>query len=291
LARERDSGVQTREAVARLERDLAGVRGEADARSKTLSHTQAEIEKALEEAQRTLAETTEELAAATGALAKARQTQTDAEARAEEAIEAQRLLQEQLDAALGDVKTRSKTSSRSQTDLEKSLKGTQRTLAETVEALAESQEALKAADARWEVAEQQLAALREATAEPSTAPPSDAPTSASAAGEAAYTGPARSARRVTMPDGLEVQIDGIPAKMVDLSLTGAQILVPAAIKPNRAAKLAILYGPEPITCKGKIMWARLEPGMRDGKLWYRGGILFTSSDQAALQALIASQEQ
>jgi hypothetical protein len=73
---------------------------------------------------------------------------------------------------------------------------------------------------------------------------------------------------------------------VDLSLTGAQILIPIALKPNRSTKLAIPCGEEAITCKGKIMWSRLEPGMRDGRLWYRGGILFNSPDATALQAFM-----
>jgi hypothetical protein len=91
-----------------------------------------------------------------------------------------------------------------------------------------------------------------------------------------------------MPDHTEVQIDGIPATMVDVSLTGAQILMPSALKPNRAVKLTIPHGDAVVTCKGKVMWSRLEPTMKGGQLWYRGGVLFTSSDGAALKAFIDS---
>jgi hypothetical protein len=97
-----------------------------------------------------------------------------------------------------------------------------------------------------------------------------------------------------MPDNTEVQIDGVSGRIVDLSLTGAQILLPTPLKPNRAIKLTIPQGDAAIACKGKVMWSRLEPGMIDGQLWYRGGILFSSPDAAALQefiVFITSQSQ
>src|SRR5204862_6076475 len=142
--------------------------------------------------------------------------------------------------------------------------------------------ALKAGEARWEVAEQQLEALRAAPPPPPSVSKvtasSSAPPKAPAAAEPEYKGPQRSAKRVAMPENFDVQIDGIPGRMVDVSLTGAQILVPTALKPNRAMKLTIPYGGEAvITCKGKIMWSRLEPSIKGGQLWYRGGVLFTST--------------
>src|SRR5205085_9724343 len=98
----------------------------------------------------------------------------------------------------------------------------------------------------------------------------------------------RSAKRVTMPDNVEVQIDGVPGRLVDVSLTGAQILLPATLKPNRVIKLSIPREDSAVICKGKVMWARLDPGMQGGQLWYRGGILFISSDEEALEAFIRS---
>ena len=92
-----------------------------------------------------------------------------------------------------------------------------------------------------------------------------------------------------MPANTEVQVDGITGTMVDVSLTGAQILMTSPLKPNRAMKLMIPYGDAVVTCKGKVMWSRLEPTMKDGQLWYRGGVLFTSSDKGALKAFIDSQ--
>ena len=92
-----------------------------------------------------------------------------------------------------------------------------------------------------------------------------------------------------MPEQIEIQIDGIAAKLIDLSITGAQILAPAALKPNRIMKLTIPHRNKVITCKGKIMWSKLETAIKTGgQLWYRGGLQFTASDQAAIEAFINS---
>jgi hypothetical protein len=185
------------------------------------------------------------------------------------------------------VEARSKRSSKTQTELEKSLKGTQRTLTETMDALTETKEALKAAEARWEVAEQQLSALRASAEAAGAAAPVSEPVEGDAA-QPVYKGPARSAKRIPMPENTEVQVDGLPGTMVDVSLTGAQILMPSPLKPNRAVKVMIPHGDAAVTCKGKIMWSRLEPTMKDGRLWYRGGVLFTSPDKTGLKAFIDS---
>jgi hypothetical protein len=92
-----------------------------------------------------------------------------------------------------------------------------------------------------------------------------------------------------MPEQIDIQIDGIAAKLVDLSTTGAQILAPAALKPNRVMKLTIPHKNKVITCKGKIMWSKLETAMKTGgQLWYRGGLQFTASDESAIEAFLSS---
>ena len=92
------------------------------------------------------------------------------------------------------------------------------------------------------------------------------------------------AKRVTVPDDFEVQIDGTPGKLVDVSLTGAQVVTAAAMKPNRLVKVLIPSGETTIACKGKVAWARLEPSK--GQMLYRAGIAFTNVDKAALEAFL-----
>jgi hypothetical protein len=84
-----------------------------------------------------------------------------------------------------------------------------------------------------------------------------------------------------MPN-VEIQIDGSPAWLIDLSLSGAQILATIALKPNRVVKLTLpLAAKKVLPCKGKIMWAKLEPGQSG--LRYRAGVSFTDPDEAALE--------
>jgi hypothetical protein len=92
-----------------------------------------------------------------------------------------------------------------------------------------------------------------------------------------------------MPEPIEIQIDGITARLIDLSITGAQILAPAALKPNRVMKLTIPHKNRVITCKGKIMWSKLETAIKTGgQLWYRGGLQFSASDPGAIEAFLSS---
>ena len=86
----------------------------------------------------------------------------------------------------------------------------------------------------------------------------------------------------------DIQVDGPPAKLVDLSLTGAQVLTPSAMKPNRLVTVTLPMDDNTIACKAKVMWSRLEP--RAGQLWYRAGVSFTSADQHALETFLAPSE-
>jgi hypothetical protein len=87
---------------------------------------------------------------------------------------------------------------------------------------------------------------------------------------------------------VQVEVDGGPAVLVDLSATGAQLLSPTALKPNRAVKLTLPVDGNPVLCKGKIVWARLEPASKSRPLAYRAGVCFTTADEAAVEAFLAS---
>lgn len=96
--------------------------------------------------------------------------------------------------------------------------------------------------------------------------------------------PTRRTERQLIPGDLEVQIDDLPAILVDLSVNGAQILSPTALKPNRSVTLLLPVGERAVLCKGKIVWARLEASSE--ALRYRGGIFFTHVEQRAIEAFL-----
>jgi hypothetical protein len=95
----------------------------------------------------------------------------------------------------------------------------------------------------------------------------------------------RAAQRYMMAEQVDIQIDGTPSKLIDLSTTGAQVLCPAAMKPNRMVKLTLPLGDKTVSCKGKVMWARLEPS-KGGQLWYRAGMSFTTVDEKGVEAFL-----
>jgi PilZ domain len=129
----------------------------------------------------------------------------------------------------------------------------------------------------------------------SMAPPPPAPLfppapKAPLEGQPAPGSPVRTATRVAMAKDVDVRIDGGPAKLIDLSTAGAQILGPVALKPNRIVKLTLQTGDNLVSCQGKIMWARIEPGRSSGHLWYRAGVSFTNADRAALDEFLLDKK-
>ncbi len=150
--------------------------------------------------------------------------------------------------------------------------------------------ALRDAETRAEIAELELDQQRLLALPPSETPSlATEPVSSSESTEPAYRGPARGAKRVAISTEVEVQIDGTEGKLIDLSVTGAQVLTPFSMKPNRLVKLTMPMGDSLIACKAKVMWSRLEP--KAGQLWYRAGVSFTSADQYALEAFLSSHRR
>jgi hypothetical protein len=98
--------------------------------------------------------------------------------------------------------------------------------------------------------------------------------------------PTRVASRQAFREPLSVQIDGEAALLVDLSLSGAQVLSQTALKPARAVRMILPSMETPVLCRGKIAWARLEPASKGKPFRYRAGLFFTGPDEAAIQAFM-----
>ena len=152
--------------------------------------------------------------------------------------------------------------------------------------------ALREAETRAESAEQELDRHRQAArGEPSAVRvdiPAASEPAATAESSEQFRGPARGARRVAFKADISVQIDGNLGKLVDLSMTGAQVLTPAAINPNRLVTVTLPLGESSLVCKAKVAWSRLEP--RAGQLWYRAGVQFTTADQQGLESFFSMHQ-
>ncbi len=92
--------------------------------------------------------------------------------------------------------------------------------------------------------------------------------------------------RQSFPNALGIQIDGEAALLVDLSVSGAQVLSCSALKPSKNVKVLLPSSEQPVLCRGRIVWARLEPTMPGKPIRYRAGMTFTGADPAAVQSFI-----
>jgi chromosome segregation ATPase len=147
------------------------------------------------------------------------------------------------------------------------------------------------ADRRREPPAPALGALRHVRGieEPDPVEPApDAQSAGQPPAEAPPDSPVRRASRHAFGQDMQVLIDGSPASLVDLSISGAQVISQTALKPNRMVRVQ-LTGDAPITCKGKVVWARLEASSTAG-LRYRAGVLFTGVDERAVEAFLARHE-
>jgi CheY-like chemotaxis protein len=92
----------------------------------------------------------------------------------------------------------------------------------------------------------------------------------------------RRAPRVNVRDGVEMQIDGDAAVLVDISVIGAQVLSGASLRPNQRVRVALQQDEGPIRFRASVAWAKFELPKSGGAPKYRAGLEFVDADQAAL---------
>jgi hypothetical protein len=108
----------------------------------------------------------------------------------------------------------------------------------------------------------------------------------SATTPAQYSQP-RQASRVKVQEGTSVAVDGADSTLVDLSILGAQVLSPRAIKPNRSVKLLLPSEAGALTCEARVVWVVVERGKDQQKSLFRAGIQFTDVNTPRLEAFFS----
>ena len=95
----------------------------------------------------------------------------------------------------------------------------------------------------------------------------------------------RRAERFIITSGVEVQIEGNPAQLVNLSTVGLQVISPTILKPNQRIRISLSTQPGATRYKSVVAWASFE--LAQGVPRYRAGIeLLEGSDQGAIAKLI-----
>ena len=97
---------------------------------------------------------------------------------------------------------------------------------------------------------------------------------------------ARQVRRVPINDGVTVLLNGVASALVDLSPLGAQVVSPSAVYPNRSVRIVLPRDEGDLSCKARIVWARIEQQQDETAVRYRAGLEFTEADKAAVQVFV-----
>jgi hypothetical protein len=88
----------------------------------------------------------------------------------------------------------------------------------------------------------------------------------------------RRAPRHRLQRGVEIQLDGNPATVVDLSTIGAQVLSATILRPNQKVRVSIPVSETNARCRGTIAWAKFELPNPTAPPVYRAGVEFIDAD-------------
>ena len=97
----------------------------------------------------------------------------------------------------------------------------------------------------------------------------------------------RRAARFRVRAGVELQLDGNPASVIDLSTVGAQVVSPTVLRPNQKVRIALPNDDFLLRFRGAVAWAKFELPKAPGNApQYRAGVEFTDGDAAAIDSVI-----
>lgn len=92
----------------------------------------------------------------------------------------------------------------------------------------------------------------------------------------------RRAARMAIQDGVEVLVDGSPARLVDLSAVGGQVLSSSVLRPNQRVRVSMVDGRVTLRFQATIVWARFELGHGELGPRYRAGLEFSGAESDAV---------
>lgn len=97
----------------------------------------------------------------------------------------------------------------------------------------------------------------------------------------------RTAARFVMRNGVRVQLDGDPATLIDLSQSGAQVVLGTVLRPAQRVRLSMSLEQKIYRFVASVVWAVFEPPRGKTPSRYRVGLKFNDSDPETLDQLCA----
>ncbi len=94
------------------------------------------------------------------------------------------------------------------------------------------------------------------------------------------------AKRHGFPARTKVHIGRQAGVLVDLSVTGAQVILATSPEVGLIVTVTLPSEETPCFCQGRLLWARREQPSKGRPFQYRVGLVFTAVDEAAIQAFI-----
>jgi hypothetical protein len=98
----------------------------------------------------------------------------------------------------------------------------------------------------------------------------------------------RRAARHPVRSGIEMQFDGNPASVIDLSPYGAQVVSTTVLRPNQKVRISLPSDDFVMRFRGTVVWAQFELTQIPQ---YRAGIEFTDADARALELFCKKNKQ
>ena len=92
----------------------------------------------------------------------------------------------------------------------------------------------------------------------------------------------RRAARFRVRGGVEMQLDGNPATVVDLSTVGAQVFSSTILRPNQKVRVSIPNDDFVMRFRGAVAWAKFELPNPTAPPRYRAGVEFIDADATAV---------
>lgn len=92
----------------------------------------------------------------------------------------------------------------------------------------------------------------------------------------------RRAPRFRVRVGVEIQLDGNPAAVLDVSMVGAQVVSGTILRPNQKVRVSIANDDVTMRFRGTIAWAKFELPSPAAPPVYRAGVEFLDADGAAI---------
>jgi PilZ domain len=102
----------------------------------------------------------------------------------------------------------------------------------------------------------------------------------------------RRAPRHRVRAGIEMQLDGNAAAVVDISIVGAQVLSPTVLRPNQKVRISLPGDDFMMRFRGAIAWAKFElPHAQMKGPHYRAGVEFVDADTNALEQFCGKNKE